>query len=121
MEISSSPYTEQKRVSISSKRQFTIPKKFYTELGFGKEAICMIQDGKLIIIPESHVSGGEFAEYILSDLIAEGFTGDELLAEFKARQQKVRPAVERMLNEARTAANDKSAYKTYDDVFGNPE
>jgi hypothetical protein len=84
---------EQKRVSISSKRQFTIPQKFYSELGFDRDAICTMADGMLIIQPASHISGGEFAENILADLIAEGYSGQQLLSEFKTRQAKIRPAV----------------------------
>lgn len=110
---------EQKRVTITSKRQFTIPQKFYTELGFDKEAICTIGNGMLIIQPAAHVpGGGEFAEQILSDLIAEGFSGQELLDEFKTRQAKVRPAVEALLEAAKAAALGTGEYSTYDDIFG---
>ena len=110
---------EQKRVTITSKRQFTIPQKFYTELGFDREAICTIGNGMLIIQPAAHVSGGgEFAEQILSDLIAEGFSGQELLDEFKTRQAKVRPAVEALLEAAKAAASGTGEYSTYDDIFG---
>ena len=42
---------EQKRVTITSKRQFTIPQKFYTALGFAREAVCTIQGGALVIKP----------------------------------------------------------------------
>ena len=42
---------EQKRVTITSKRQFTIPQKFYTELGFAREAVCTVQGGALVIRP----------------------------------------------------------------------
>ena len=34
-----------KVLSISSKRQITIPQKFYQSLGFGDEAECMIPWG----------------------------------------------------------------------------
>ena len=113
---------EQKRVTITSKRQFTIPQKFYTELGFGREAICTIGDGMLIIQPATYVSGsGEFAEQILSDLIAEGLSGQELLDEFKTRQAKVRPAIEAMLEEAKAVASGNGEYSTYDDIFGAEE
>ena len=113
---------EQKRVKITSKRQFTIPQKFYTELGFDREAVCTKGDGMLIIQPASYVSGGgEFAEQILADLIAEGFSGQELLDEFKTRQAKVRPAVEMMLKEAKAVAEGRREYSTYDDVFGSEE
>ena len=109
---------EQKRVTISSKRQFTIPQKFFTELGFDREAVCTMGDGMLIIEPAREASGGEFAEQILSDLIAEGYNGQELLSEFKARQYKIRPAVEKMLEAARNAVNGSGEYYTYDDIFG---
>lgn len=108
---------EQKRVTISSKRQFTIPQKFFTELGFDREAVCTMGDGMLIIEPVRATSGGEFAEQILSDLINEGYTGQRLLSEFKARQSKILPAVEKMLDAARNAANGSGGYYTYDDVF----
>ena len=39
---------EHKRVTITSKRQFTIPQKFYTDLGFDKEAVCIKGEDFLI-------------------------------------------------------------------------
>ncbi len=122
MPLVASKRPEQKRVTITSKRQFTIPQKFYTELGFDRDAVCTMGDGMLVIQPVSHVSGGgEFAEQILSDLIAEGFSGQELLDEFKTRQAKVRPAVEAMLEAAKAAASGTGEYSTYDDIFGSEE
>ena len=113
---------EQKRVTITSKRQFTIPQKFYSELGFDREAVCTLGEGMLIIQPASCVScGGEFAEQILSDLIAEGLSGQELLDEFKTRQAKVRPAIETMLEAAKAAALGAGEYAIYDDSFGSEE
>ena len=109
---------EQKRVSISSKRQFTIPQRFYSELGFDRDAICTIADGMLIIQPASQISDGEFSEDILADLIAEGYSGQELLDEFKERRAKIRPAVETMLEKAREAALGKGEYASYNDLFG---
>ena len=96
---------EQKRVTISAKRQFTIPQKFYTKLGFDKEAVCILGDGMLIIEPAKQENRGEFDEQILSDLIAEGYSGQELLIEFKARRANIRPAVEKLLEKAKKAAN----------------
>ena len=109
---------EQKKVTITSKRQFTIPQKFFTELGFDREAICTLGDGMLIIEPAKSENGGEFAEQILADLIAEGYSGQDLLSEFKSRQSKVRPAVEKMLKTAKDAANGIGEYYSYEDVFG---
>ena len=31
------PVLDQKRVTISSKRQFTIPQKYYAQVGFGRQ------------------------------------------------------------------------------------
>ena len=112
---------EQKRVSISSKRQFTIPQKYYTELGFDKEAICIKGKDYLIIRPSASASDGAFAEQILADLISEGFTGTKLLNEFKARQSNVRLAVEKMLDEANRIAQGIGEYETYEDVFGTED
>jgi len=44
----------------------------------------------------------EFAEEILKDLIEKGLSGPELLAAIQKTRAKVRPAVERMINEADT-------------------
>jgi hypothetical protein len=109
---------EKKIVSISSKRQLTIPQKFFTLLGFADEAECVCRGNELVIRPVRTSSGGEFAEQILAELIKEGLSGDKLLQEFKARQAKVRPAVEAMIAEAGEAALGNGEYYTYDDVFG---
>ena len=109
---------EQKRVTISSKRQFTIPQKFYVDLGFDREAVCIKGEDYLIIRPAAPVSGGDFAEQILEDLIAEGLSGQGLLSEFKKKQAKIRPAVEAILEEAKDAAQGIGDYSTYDDIFG---
>ena len=112
---------DKKIVSISSKRQITIPQKFFTTLGFSDEAECVLRGNELILRPVRETSGGEFAEQILAELIAEGWTGAELLDEFKRRQANVRPAVEAMIREAGEAAVGKGEYFTYDDIFGEGE
>lgn len=108
-----------KKVSISAKRQITIPQKFFTLLGFDDEAECVVRGNELVIRPVRNNSGGEFAEQILADLIAEGLSGDELLKKFKETQKKVRPAVEEMLEDASKAAMSDSDFETYNDVFGS--
>lgn len=106
-----------KKISISSKRQITIPQKFFSMLGFDTEAECMIRGSELIIRPIKNNTGGEFAEQILADLIAQGYSGEELLTQFKKAQQKIRPAVEKMLAQANRAAESKAEYATYKDIF----
>ena len=112
---------DRKRVSISAKRQITIPQKFFSKLGFESEAECMIRGNEIVIRPVKQEMGGEFAEMILADLIARGYTGEQLLAEFKNEQRKIRPAVEEMLSDAELAAEGKIDSFSYEDVFGSEE
>ncbi len=112
---------EMKKVSISTKRQITIPLKFFTMLGFDTEAECMVRGNELVLRPARNNAGGEFAEQILADLISQGYSGSELLEQFKKAQSKVRPAVEEMLTEAERAASSESDYVSYEDIFDGEE
>ena len=58
---------ESKKVSISSKRQITIPQKFFTLLGFNTEAECIMRGNELVLRPVKENTSGEFAEQILAD------------------------------------------------------
>lgn len=83
--------------------------------------LSMVRGNELIIRPAKTNSGGEFAEQILADLIAQGYSGDDLLAQFKKAQREVRPAVENLLVETEQAARSKSEYSTYEDIFSTEE
>ncbi len=109
---------ERKTVSISAKRQITIPQKFYEAIGFTNEAECIVRGNELVIRPFNRNSGGEFAEQILAELIAAGLSGEALLSEFKKKQALIRPAVESMLEDAHAAARGDGEFYTYDDIFG---
>ena len=63
------------------------------------------------------IESSEFDDLILKELIDEGYSGYELLDEFRVRQAKVRPAVEAMLEEAENVARGKSEFSTNEDVF----
>jgi len=106
-----------KRISVSQKRQITIPIEFYNSLGIDKEVECYVQNNAIVIRPVRE-SSGEFDEQILADLIAQGLSGQELLDKFKETRRQIRPAVERLLDEARLAAQGQASSKTYEDVFG---
>ena len=112
---------ERKIISISSKRQITIPQKFFALLGFADEAECVVRGNELVIRPARTTSDGEFAEMILADLIEQGLSGDELLSRFKATQAKVRPAIESMISDAEKVANGTGEYVSYDDIFDTEE
>ena len=111
---------DNKRIKISSKRQITIPQQYFDYLGFGKEAECILKDGELIIKPVKN-NGGEFAEEILADLLAQGYAGDELMAQFKAAQSKVRPAVEKLIDEADKLAMRKDGAASFAELFDSEE
>ena len=51
----------------------------------------MVRGDELVIRPIKTVAGGEFAEQILSDLIKEGLSGEELLTEFNIIYNKNSP------------------------------
>ena len=95
----------------------TIPQKFFTMLGFDIEAECTVRGNELVIRPVRTNTGGEFAEQILADLIARGYSGNELLERFKKVQGQVRPAVEAMLADAERAASSQSGHISYEDVL----
>jgi len=106
-----------KIISISAKRQLTIPQKFFELLGFNTEAECVLRGNELIIRPFKENTGDVFAAEILADLVSQGLSGQELVEQFKIMQKKVRPAVEKMLEDAENAAAGKGEYYSYNDVF----
>ena len=112
---------DRKTVRISQKRQFTIPTKYFESLGFADEAECIVRGNELIIRPVKRASGGEFAEQILADLISQGYEGEALLAAFREQQIKVKKAIGAMLDEAKSVAEGKSEYSTYDDIFNSED
>ena len=107
-----------KRISVSQKRQITIPIEFYNSVGIDKEVECYVQNNAIVIRPVRE-SGGEFDEQILADLIAQGLSGQDLLDKFKKTRRQIRPAVERILDEAHLAAQGKASSNTYEDIFGS--
>ena len=63
-------------------------------------------------------TNGDFVEEIRSELIKEGYSGQELQKEFKSIQAKVKPAVEKMLDDAHKMATGEAKSMSYEDVFG---
>jgi len=106
-----------KRISVSQKRQITIPIDFFNSIGIDKEVDCYVQNNAIIIRPVRD-GCGEFDEQILADLISQGLSGQDLLVQFKERRNQIRPAVENILKEARLASKGEATFSTYEDVFG---
>ncbi|SFC92010.1 hypothetical protein [Butyrivibrio sp. YAB3001] len=63
-------------------------------------------------------TNGDFVKEIRSELIKVGYSGQELQKELESRQAKVRPAVEKMLDDAHKMATGEAKPMSYDEVFG---
>ncbi|MCK9221968.1 MAG: AbrB/MazE/SpoVT family DNA-binding domain-containing protein [Limnochordia bacterium] len=89
-------------VKITSKRQFTIPKDFHDALGFGVNASCYIEGGRLIIEPvrTAHAYRG-IIEDLIKELEAEGFSGEQLLQKLEERKRMVDEAFVEAFSEAK--------------------
>ncbi|ACV64732.1 hypothetical protein Dtox_4055 [Desulfofarcimen acetoxidans DSM 771] len=110
---------EKRRIHISSKRQITIPSKYFEALGLSDEVDCIYANNMLILIPVKKENPA-FAEEILSDLIEQGYSGQKLLIEFKRITRQVRPAVEKLIEEADALAKEASTnyIDRTDEIFG---
>jgi AbrB family looped-hinge helix DNA binding protein len=110
---------ETKRARVSSRRQVTIPQKFYEKLSIKDEVEFILRDGELLVRPVREQNEG-FADLILEDLVKEGLTGEQLIKAFRERNAKVRPAVERLLGDAALAAkNHKQGNDETTNIFGD--
>lgn len=105
-----------KRVSVSSKRQISIPKEFYEQLNIGEEVTLELHGNHLVLRPLRE-NFDDFSDEILGELIAEGYSGAELLDEFKKRKTQIGSAVGSLIDE--TMLNGKKT--TIDDLFGEDD
>lgn len=113
---------EKRRIHISSKRQITIPSKYYEALGLSNEIDCIYANDMLILTPVRNEDSA-FAEEILADLIRQGYSGQKLLSEFKRILRQIRPAVEKLIEEADALAKEASVnyLDPTDEIFGADE
>ncbi len=93
--------SDYKIISVTSKRQVTIPKKYFDTMQIGEQVKCYI-DGKRLVIETAHADEfWDFSTDVLRELVAEGYSGEDLLREFDSRKMKVTRALEQMAKEAR--------------------
>ena len=112
---------ERKIISVSVKRQLTIPQKYFETLGFDNEAECYLQEDGLFIRPLRDTGGSEFSEQILADLISQGYSGQELLKKFKEYSKAVRPAVLKLLEETDAFAQSGEGHIPMEELFRSGE
>jgi bifunctional DNA-binding transcriptional regulator/antitoxin component of YhaV-PrlF toxin-antitoxin module len=108
---------ERKIISVSPKRQITIPLKLYKRLNLGNEVECYVENGALVIRPVPSDTG-EFSLEILKDLVDQGYSGDELVRKFAEQSDNLKKAIGRMLDEADEIASGKRKGASVSDVFG---
>lgn len=77
-----------KTIKVSAQRHLVIPKEYHEALNIGEEVTVELHEGHLVIKPVIKVDE-DFAENLLEELIAAGFSGEELVAKFKEVKQMV--------------------------------
>ena len=110
-----------KRISVSRKRQITIPLEYCKALNIENEVECIMKNNSIIIRPVIDTSQDNFADLILEDLIKEGYKGKKLLEEFKIRKEKIRYAIKDMQEEADKVAEDETPYRTMEEIFNEED
>ena len=83
-----SALNQSQTVKISSKRQITIPSKFYEAGGFDEYALCTWTENGLLLQPLK-VNDEDNSVTILRQLVAEGHEGDELIDKYEEIQNKI--------------------------------
>ena len=111
---------ERKIISVSKKRQITIPLKYYKHLGLDNEVECTLEDGAIVIRPLKR-EPSEFSVEILKDLVSQGYSGDELINQFQKQSSNIKKAVARMLEEADSIAAGEKESESFDDIFGSED
>lgn len=107
---------DRKIISVSKKRQITIPLKYYKHLGLDNEVECILEEGAIVIRPLNRDSG-EFSVEILKDLISQGYSGDDLVKMFEVQSKKIKKAVAYMLEDADAIAADEKESESFEEIF----
>ena len=107
-----------KTISVSKKRQITIPLQFYKHLNLDNEVECTLKDGAIVIRP-IHRGTTEFSVEILKDLIEQGYSDDELVEQFELQNRNIKKAVHNMFEESDAIVNGDKTSASLDDVFGS--
>lgn len=110
--------SDKRIIHVSGKRQITIPLKYFQLLGLNGQVECSLEDGALVIRPLTHDSN-EFSVEILKDLVAQGFSGDELIKKFTENSQQIKKAIRSLLEEADDIAAGQRHSASMVDVFGD--
>lgn len=95
---------EPQTIKISSKRQITIPAKYYEAAGFGEYALCTWTDQGILLQPLD-VDDEDVTVDILRSLVKQGFESEELIERYQETKRKI-VSVRRKLEEAERDVSD---------------
>ncbi len=104
---------EPQTIKISSKRQITIPAKYYEAAGFGEYALCTWTDQGILLQPLD-VDDEDVTVDILRSLVKQGFEGEELIERYQETKRKI-VSVRRKLEEAERDVSDERV-DTYENM-----
>jgi bifunctional DNA-binding transcriptional regulator/antitoxin component of YhaV-PrlF toxin-antitoxin module len=111
-------YLDRKIISVSKKRQITIPLKFYEYLDLEAEVECSVEDDAIVIRPLARETG-EFSVEILKDLISQGYSGDELIKRFQTQSKDIKKAIKDILEEADKIITKEKISASFDEIFNS--
>lgn len=111
---------DRKIISISQKRQITIPLKYFKQLNLGSELECFVQNNAIVLRP-IHSEQNEFSVEILRDLVAAGLSGEDLIRNFEVECKNIKKAIGHMTNEAKHIASGEIPAAKFDDIFGKDD
>lgn len=112
---------KRKIIRVSKKRQITIPLEFFNELKLSDQVKCSLEKGAIVIRPLELRKNDEFSVEILKELVAQGYSGDELINQFEIARNRLKQAVDNMLDEADRIAEGSVPAAKYDDIFGSKD
>ncbi|GED33702.1 AbrB/MazE/SpoVT family DNA-binding domain-containing protein [Brevibacillus centrosporus] len=91
-----------KKITVTGKRQITIPKSFFDHLGFGTTVAAYLRDGGIFLEPvkeDANTTIDFDTREIVREAIAEGLTGDELADEISRRIIELNKLMDRRIQE----------------------
>lgn len=97
-------HVEWKRARVSQKRQVTIPRKLFEQVGIKDEVEFSVKGNYIIMRPVHDLGNDYFADFILEDLVQEGYSGEELVKKFRERQTQFRAAIKDLIAESAEVA-----------------
>lgn len=111
---------ESKIIKISSKKQITIPQAFFEKIGFSEHAECILRDNELVVRP-LRADTDDYSDLILADLIEQGYSGEQLLNEFRNLKGKMRIAAQNMVDDAiaQAKADVRDSEKVHKEIFSD--